>query len=122
MIRSSIVDSRQAEGKLEEKLNHLNDQLTISKLQLTNRLASLGDKETVDVSHLTEMVAQDNLRDILMTSCSLVLISALIVGSLLMRVCTARARRERAILRAHKAKKMQSKVKEDSDDAEDPEA
>ena len=116
------MDSRKAEGRLEEKLNHLNDQLTISKLQLTNRLASLGDKETVDVSHLTEIVAQDNLRDILMTSCSLALISTLIVGSLIMRVCTARARRERAILRAHKAKKMQSKVKEDSDDAEDPEA
>ena len=122
MIRSTIEDSRHAEEKLEDKINHLDDQLTISKLQLTNRLASLGDKEVVDISQLTEMVSQDNLRDVLMTSISLFLISALIIGSFLMRVCTTRARRDRAILRAHKLKKLQNKGKEESDDAEDQEA
>ena len=68
VIRSSIEDARKAERRLDNQIKQLSDQLTINKLQVTDKLGHLLEKEDVDVLHLSKEIAKDAQRDILMTS------------------------------------------------------
>ena len=112
VIRSSIEDARKAERRLDNQIKQLSDQLTINKLQVTDKLGHLLEKEDVDVLHLSKEIAKDAQRDILMTSVALVLISLLIIGAIVVRFCRPKKstyEQERVIVRMQKAKAKQPK-------------
>ena len=124
VIRSSIEDARKAERRLDNQIKQLSDQLTINKLQVTDKLGHLLEKEDVDVLHLSKEIAKDAQRDILMTSVALVLISLLIIGAIVARFCGPKKstyKQERVILGMQKAKAKQPKeidVESDGGDLE----